>query len=51
MLIIVVLVSRTTSFVIIQDPDRNIRWCVKLLTETDVQGQLVRRSKLSEGGR
>lgn len=51
MLIILVLVSRTTSSVSIQDPDRNIRWCVKLLTETDVQGHLVRQSKLSEGGR
>ena len=42
MLIIRVLVSRATNSVSIQDPDRNIRWSVKLLTETDVQGQLVR---------
>lgn len=42
MLIIRVLVSRATGSVSIQDPDRNIRWSVKLLTETDIQGQLVR---------
>lgn len=51
MLIIRVLVSRATSSVSIQDPDWNIRWSVKLLTETDVQGQLVRERELNEGGR
>lgn len=53
MLIIRVLVSRATSSVSIQDPDRNIRWSVKLLTETDVQGQLVgenRLDKVRKGG-
>lgn len=52
MLIIrVVLVSRATSSVSIQDPDRNIRRSVKLLTETDIQGQLVREGELNKRGR
>lgn len=51
MLISGVLVSRTTSSVSIQDPDRNTHWSVKLLTETDVQSQLLKQSKLNEGRR
>lgn len=51
MLIIRVLVSRATSSVSIQDPDWNIRRSVKLLTETDTQGQLVREPELNAGGR
>lgn len=42
---------RASSSVSIQDCDRNIRRAVKLLTETNVRGQLVRESALNEGGR
>lgn len=48
MLIIRGLVSRATSSVSIQDPDWNIRWSVKLLTETDIQDQLVRERERAE---
>lgn len=51
MLIIRGLVSRATSSVSIQDPDRNIHRSVKLLTETDIQGQPVREKELNNGER
>lgn len=40
MLMIRVLVSWASSSVSIQDPDRNICWSVKLLTDADVRGEL-----------
>lgn len=48
MLIITVLVTQTTGSVSVQEAVPNIRWPVKLLTWTDVQGQLV-KDKKAEG--
>lgn len=50
MLIIRVVVSQATASVSIQDPDRNIRRPVKLLTENDIQGQLVGERGTKEAG-